>query len=141
MKTPNFDQIFEQNMKQWQANVDEMKRAGETWTQFWTEQTRANLELMTAWQQQSTELFSSFAARATELSGKERERVEAMSREWQSQWQTGVEQSTELAREFGQAAEEMMAKGQAQMAEMGEMVGRATGMAGKPAAKSTSKKN
>lgn len=129
----NPNEIFEQGMQQWQQNIDEMRKASETWTRFFTEQTRSNMELMLGWQKQSTELWNGFVARGSEFGGQERARMDQMGQEWQKQWQAGIEQSTAMARSFGESAEAMLRQSQAQMGELLGSIGMPVAPAAKPA--------
>lgn len=131
----NVSENVEKGMEQMNANAEQIRGASEAFGKFWAEQTRANLEAAMAWQKQTMELFGGMQSETSKLGNQERARLEAMTSEWQKQFETGAEQAAKMAKSMTEAGETLFRQNSEWMNEW--MNGMMTMPAAKPAKKST----
>jgi hypothetical protein len=116
-------ETMEQGMAQMKTGAEQMRAAGQTWAEFWSEQTRVNLESAMAWQKQGSEMISSLQGQLSKLGAEEKARMSKLGEEFQSQWKSGSEQVVEMAKSLREAGQSMVEQGQSQMAEMASSFG------------------
>lgn len=131
-------QTMEQGVAQMKTGAEQMRAAGQTWAEFWAEQTKVNLESAMAWQKQGSEMMSGLQSQLSKLGAEEKARMSKMGEDIQAHWKSASEQAVEMAKSMREAGQSMIEQGQTQFGEMAGSFGIGEGEKSAPKAKRNS---